>query len=434
MVMTRVANRIRRSGPNPATEPASYDNGFGPVRFVSGPDWWPTRTKTGITMTEEKALGQTALYRCVVLISTTAGGQPIHVYSKDATGNRLDAEDASNAFLWDRPNNEMTNQTYWETVIGHEVNGDAFLFVVKNRRGEVMRKEDARPGEKWGIWYIEPWRVVTGRTSDGLKIYEVDGGEYVLFDFADGGEVIHVPNWSRNPLRGISPIKLASEALALGISAQEYAERFFAKDSTPRGALSTDANLEEPQANALRERWDAAHGGERSGGTAVLSGGLKFQQISVNPDDAQLIEERKYSAAQIAQLYGVPPHMIGEVDRSTSWGTGIEEQTRGFLTFTLQAHINRFEQAINYALLRRRETKRYVKFDMAGLLRPNTKDLMAVLVSGVQGMILSPNEARGDLDLPPLEGGDSLREPLNTAPADEPSDEPPATEAEEEQE
>lgn len=419
MVMQRFAQtvRLRTTGPHPTLQDGTYSNGFGPLHFVSGPDYYPTRTRTGITVTEELALSQTAVYACVRLISTTAGGQPIHIYTKNDAGEHVDTEDESNAYLWDRPNQEMTNQTYWETVLGHEVMGDAFLFVTKNRRGEVMQRDDARGNEKWGIWYIEPWRVVTGRTSDGLKIYEIDGGEYVMFDYADGGEIIHVPNFGRSPLRGLSPIKMAAETIALGISALEFAERFFSSSAVPSGVLSTDAILTQVQADALRESWEAKHGGNRAGGTAVLGHGTTFQPIASNPHDAQLLDERKFTGAQIAQLFGVPPHLIGEVDRSTSWGTGIEEQTRGFLTFTLQYHINRFEQAINYALLNRYRTRQYVKFDMSGLLRPNTKDLMDVLTKGVVGGILTPNEARADLDHPPLEGGDDLILPVNMTPA-----------------
>lgn len=408
MVLDSIRRRIRTSGSNLAL--AGRDGswpGFGPIRLVSGPDYWPARSFSGVTITDEAALGLSAAYRSIVLIATTAGGQPIHVYEVDGDGNRNRVEDDATRYLWDRPNPEMTNQTFWETVIGHEVMGDAFLFIVKNRREQPLE-----------LWYIEPWRVRTGRTSEGRKVYEVDN-EYVLVDFADGGEVIHVPNWGRDSLRGISPIKVANSAISLGISAQEYAERFFSQDSTPRGVLTSDQVLSPEQADALSARWTRLNSGPANAHrTAVLGAGAKFQAVSVSPEDAQLLEERRFQLAEIARLFGVPPHMLGDTERSTSWGTGIEEQTRGFLTFTLQAHINRFEQAINYALLRRAETRRYVRFDMTGLLRPNALQQAQLHALGY-GRWLTPNDIRRDLDLPPVEGGDELLAAQNLVPLDQ---------------
>lgn len=409
MVLARVRQRIRLSGPNPALE--SQSNGWpgaGPLRFVSGPDRWPKRSASGVAVNDESALGLTTVYRCVVLISTVVGGQPIHIYKTDG-GEKVRAEDDSNAYLWDRPNPEMTNQTFWETVVGHEVMGDAFLFVVKSGRGEPLE-----------LWYIEPWRVVTGRATNGRKVYLVDNEE-VLVDFADGGEIIHVPNWSRTPLRGVSPISVAAEAIALGISSQSYADRFFGADQTPSGLLTTDQDLTQEQADELQARWAEKHSGPNaSHRTSVLANGAKFQAISVNPHDAQLLEERTFQKSEIATLFGVPPWMVGDLTHaSQGGGSGLEDQFRNFLSLTLQAHINRFEQAINYALLRRRETRRYVKFDMTGLLRPNALQQAQLLDILVKAGILAPNEARKDLDRAPLPGGDSLILPMNMTPAEQ---------------
>lgn len=372
----------RTSGPNPAL--AGYtDSGF-----LS----WPSRTLSGAEISDDKALSLTAVLRSITLISTTAGGLPINVYQRDRDGTSRNIETPQTAYLWDRPNPEMVRQTYWETVIGHEVMGDAFLFVVKNRFDDPLQ-----------LWYIEPWRVRTGRTSDGVKVYEVDH-EWALIDFSAGGEVIHVPNWGRSPLRGINPLKAASAALGLGISSQEYAERFFDEDEIPRGLVTSDQVISEADAERLWARWRA----QVRRGTPFLGNGAKFQTISITPEDAQLIEERRFQLAEVGRIFGIPPHMLGDTERSTSWGTGIEEQTRGFLTFTLQAHINRFEQAVNDALLKKFTTRRYVKFELGGLLRPDSLKQAQIFQILINSRVMTPNEARKLLDLPPIEGGDEL--------------------------
>lgn len=378
-----IRGRTRTTGPNPAL--AGYmDSGFSS---------WPSRTLSGAEISDDKALGLTAVLRSITLISTTAGGLPINVYQRDrGDGASQNIETPQTAYLWDRPNPEMTRQTYWETVIGHEVMGDAFLFVVKNRFDDPLQ-----------LWYIEPWRVRTGRTEDGVKVYEVDN-KWALIDFASGGEIIHVPNWGRSPLRGINPLKAASGALGLGISSQEYAERFFDEDEIPRGLITTDQVISEEESGRLWARWRA----QVRRGTPFLGNGAKFQTINITPEEAQLIDERRFQLAEVARIFGIPPHMLGDTERSTSWGTGIEEQTRGFLTFTLQAHINRFEHAINDALLKKFTTRRYVKFELGGLLRPDSLKQAQIFHILIQARVMVPNEARKLLDLPAKEGGDEF--------------------------
>lgn len=410
---------VRGDDRSPVPTEPSYWNGPGPIRYVSGPDYWPTRTASGFIVTADNALSLSAVYASVRLLATTAAGLPIHVYEESADGAPTAVRTSDTQYLWGDPNNEMTPQTFWEAVIGHEVlEGDAFIYVSKNGRGDVALEERASPGDMWGIWYIEPWRVRVGRTTDGRKVYQVDN-EDVLFDFRAGGEIVHVPNWARSSLRGVNPISMARSAIGLASASQEYAERFFSQDSTPRGALSTDQDLSPEQADKLAAQWERNNAGlDKAHRTAVLSNGAKFQAISVNPDDAQLLEERRFQLSDIARFFGIPPHMLGDTERSTSWGTGIEEQTRGFLTYTLQAHINRIEQAIDSALLKRSKTNRYVKFELGGLLRPNLLQRYQAHALGY-GRWLTANNIRRLEDLPDIAGGDDLLTMTNMIPVEQ---------------
>jgi HK97 family phage portal protein len=358
-------------------------------------------------VTDEKAFGLVPFYRGVQLIASTAA-QPLHVFEEQDDGTRQSIKTEETSYLWRRPNPEMTKQTFWEIVFGHEVMGDAFIFVVKNENGGV-----ATEGDDWGIWPIEPHRVRVGRTRDGRKIYELDG-ELPMFDYKDGGEIVHVPNFGRDTLRGINPVKVATEALGLGLSAQEYAARFYSEGSTPPGVLSSDQVLTPAQADALQKQWQRDHSGLANRlKIAVLGHGAKFQQTSINPAEAQTLDTRKYSDRQAATLLGIPAHLLNDSEGASSWGTGLIELTKGWVSFGLQPHDTRFEQAIDDALLVRELTDRYAKFDMGGLLKGNILQQYEAIDKGVKGSFIVPNEGRKDLDLPPEQDGDQLLFPLN---------------------
>lgn len=399
-ILDGLATRVRLAGDNPALN-----------QRAGSWSWIGQRASSGASVSDDEALALTAVYRCVSLIATRVAGLPIHVFEERGIKPDGDATDAitvklksnDTAYLWRRPNLEMSRQTFWETVVGHEILGDAFIWVDKTDTGAPF-----------AIWYIEPERVRVGRLRRdvgqlpaGTKIYEIDG-DLPMVDYVQGGEIIHVPNWGRRSLRGINPIKIAAEAIGLGLTAEQYAARFFTQDSTPNGLLSTDQTLNDVSADRLARRWDARNAGlANAHRTAVLYNGLKFQQIQVNPADAQLLEERKFQVTEIARLFGLPPHLVADVEKSTSWGAGIEEQGRALITYTLEAHINRFEQAITDALLNGELTNRYARFDLGALLRGTLLQRYQAYALGF-GRWLTANKILKLEDEAPVDGGDVL--------------------------
>jgi HK97 family phage portal protein len=388
-----IRRSVRTSGVNPAVLTAPASTYYGPT----------TLAPTSYSINDDRALSLTAVYRAVVVISTKAASLPLHIYMKNEDGTRERFEAESTRFIWDRPNPEMSAQTFWEMVIGHEVMGDAFIWVAKNGAGEPLQ-----------LWPIEPARVRVGRTADKRKVYEIDG-ELPMLDFAAGGEIVHVPNWSRGNLRGVSPVQLAANALSLGMSAQAYAERFYSQSTVPQGIISTDADLTQDEAETLAAIWSAQRSGlQNAHRDAVLSSGAKYQAVSISPADAQLLEERSFTVAEVSRIFGVPPHMLYDLERSTSWGTGIEAQSRGFLTDTLQAHLVRFEQAINYALLGQ-DASTYAKFSLDAFLRATTAERYQAYALGY-GRWLSTNDIRRLEDMPPVDGGDDVLAALNLVP------------------
>lgn len=397
MVMSSLTRRIRRSGSNPATT-----SGW-------GNSWWNLGSRSlpgrGAGVSDSDALSLTAVYRGVGLIASTIAGLPMHVYEEDAADDtkKIKLKTPDTAYLWSRPNVEQTRQTMWEKVGWDEVRGNGFIFVDKNDIGGPA-----------SIWHVARQRVKVGRTSDRQKVYELDG-ELPMIDYKQGGEIVHIPNWG-DGLVGYDPLQLAAQAISLGMSAEEYAARTFI-NAVPPGIITSELAMTEKQANTIRARWEATQGGLSNAlRIAVLGNGAKFLQTSMDNEKLQMEALRRFQVQEIARLLGLPPHLLADVSSSTSWGTGIEEQNRSLVAFTLMAHINRIEQAINDNLLVTDLTRRYVKLALDGLLRGSTLQRYQAY-SILWGRAVTANEIRKWEDLPPIEGGDVLMQPINMAPA-----------------
>jgi HK97 family phage portal protein len=390
-ILSNTIQRVRRSGPNPMLR-------------AEGAGWnWNMRSIAGAEVTDESALGLTAFYRGVILIASSIAALPLHIYGKTEDGSREVIETPQTAYLWDRPNDEMTRVTFWEHVLADEVRGNGYIWVDKNANGEPI-----------DIWYLDRHRVHVGRTTSGQKVYQVDG-EIPMIDFKDGGEIIHIPNWGKG-LVGYDPVRIAHEAISLGISAQEYAARFFSQDATPGGVITTDQPLSKEESNKIADSWHQRQSGQRNARrVAVLSNGAKFQQTTLNPEESQLQELRGFQGEEIARLLGIPPWMLGFTEKVTSFGAGLAEQSRGFVQFTLLPHIVRVEQAIDGALLVRELTQRYAKFDPDGLMRGTLMQRSQSYALGY-GRWLTPNDIRRMEDMEPINGGDELPTASNLIP------------------
>lgn len=350
MVLDTVARRIRRDGANPTTKRDS---------------WWPsslTPWSSNGKVNDAAALSQTAFYRGVTLIAQTVAGLPLQVFEetieRDGTEGptrKIKSEDT--AYLWLRPNVEMTRQSMWERVVADEVRGNGYIWVDKGNNGDVL-----------GIWWLSRNRVRPGRTSSGQKVYEVDG-ELPMIDYKQGGEIVHFPNWG-DGIAGYDPVQIGAKALSLGLSAEEYASQFFAGGGVPSGVLSTDQVLTQEQADRVLLNWMARI---RSNRPAVLGAGVTYKQTAVDAEKAQLQQVRNFSVQEVARLLGLPPHLLSDVDHaSQGGGNGVEEQNRMLYVFNLSAHVNRIEQGVSDDLLVRELTNRYAKFNTGNFLRGST--------------------------------------------------------------
>ena len=374
--------------------------------FGSLMEFMGQRAKSGSWVDQDTALTVSAWYRAVTLISTTIGAMPLHVYTKNNDGSQTQIQMESERYIWGRPNPEVSRSIFWETLVGHCLTtGNAYAYVVT-----VPDRPSRRPVE---LWPVEPSRVKVGRAEDGRKFYDIDN--VIQTDYVNGGNIVHFQGFGSDGLRGLSVVRLAAQSLGLALAAEDFGSSLFRNGSTPAGYLSSDQELTEAQATAMGTWWDQRHAGAANAGkTAVFGKGTKWNAVSLPPEDAQMLETRRFQISEVARWFGIPPHMLGDVEKTTSWGSGIEEQGRGFVTYTLQPWLVRFEQTISDELLR--PQNHYARFDTGGLLRGSTLQRYQAYQVGINAGFLSVNDVRRDEDLPPVNGGDTHLQPLNMAP------------------
>lgn len=368
-------------------------------------------------VTPENAARITAVYRAVSLIASISR-LPLHVYEVAGTGRRPSIDPRYRP-ISGRPNPEVPRSVFWETVISHiALAGNAYIYTPENGLGDVAE-----------LWPIAPQRVQVGRDPvTRRKVFVVDGDRDAPFmgrlaaSLAGGargenGDLVHIPGLSFNGLVGINPIAAARRAAQLALAAEEYGSAVFSEGSLPGGIITTEAELEPAEAEELARRWEARHRGlGRARRVAVMDNGAKWQPTSIAPEDAQFLSTRQFQVQEIARLFGVPPHLLADSSGSTSWGSGLEEQTRSFVTFTLSAYSQRIEEQITDEIIMRPGF--YARFNYAGLMRGNTLARYQAYAIGRTNGWLNADEIRAFEDMEPLPDGQGevYVSPLNLTP------------------
>jgi HK97 family phage portal protein len=263
-----------------------------------------------------------------------------------------------------------------------------------------------RMGRPTRLRVLHPDAVKCVFDESGQRVYEVDRVE------VPSADIVHLTGMSYpgSPV-GISVIGYAREAIGLGLAAEEFGARFFGSGAHMSGIVTVPGDLDKERARMLKETFQASHGGLRNSHTVgVLTGGAEWRPISVTPDDAQFLGTRAAQNLDLAMLFGVPPHMLGQVDKTTSWGTGIEQQGIGFLAYTLAAWLGRFEDAWSAMLSK----PLCARFNADALLRTDTAGRYAVYSAARSAGILTQNEIRALENFGPVDGGDDIAAPLNS--------------------
>ena len=358
-------------------------------------------TTAGKSVTERSAMQMTAVYSCVRILAEAIAGLPIHLYRyTDAGGKEKALDHPLYMLLHDEPNPEMSSFVFRETLMTHLLLwGNAYAQVIRNGKGEVI-----------ALYPLMPNKMTVDRDANGQlyfqyqrSIEEVGGkSESVILKPSD---VLHIPGLGFDGLVGYSPIAMAKNAIGLSMAAEEYGAKFYANGAAPSGVLEHPSVLKDPA--KVRNSWNAAFGGSsNSHKVAVLEEGLKYTPISISPNEAQFLETRKFQIDEIARIFRVPPHMVGDLEKSSF--SNIEQQSLEFVTYTLSPWMVRWEQSLSKALLSEEEKVSYFfKFNVDGLLRGSYHERMQGYSVGIQNGFMCPNDVREleDLDLIPDELG-----------------------------
>lgn len=371
----------------------------------------------GVSVTSpDTAMRCSAVFACVRLISGAVASAPLKIYKRNQDGQAEQVtQHPYKRMLGSTPNDHLTAATFWKTMAANKVlNGNAYASIVRRPSGRPIGVVPLRPGRcvPYQAWELgldkkmgkHPERLFYGVTWDN--------GKYSVIDQDD---MIHVPNIGWNGKEGMSTISAGSQSMGLALSAEESAAKLFKNGLIAKLALKYDGRMDEEQQNLLREHINENHTGSGNHHKPlILTQGGDVKTLSMNADDAQLIESRQFSVIDIARFFGVPPVMIGETEKTSSWGSGVEQMARWFVMFTLNDHLTDIEQEIERKLFSNSEY--FCKFDESELTRGDTKtraEYNKAALGGTQAPAwMTQNEVRKTENLPPVKGGDELYRPV----------------------
>ena len=362
------------------------------------------RTTSGKPVNERTAMQTTAVYACVRILAEAVASLPLHVYEyQDDGGKKLVHDHPLYYLLHDEPNPEMTSFVFRETLMSHLlIWGNAYAQIIRDGAGRVL-----------GLYPLLPDKMEVQRDDRGniYYVYSRNSDENPMFkEYGDirlkAEDVLHIPGLGFDGLIGYSPIAMAKNAVGMTLACEEYGASFFANGANPGGVLEHPGVLKDP--SKVRESWNSVYRGVNNAHKiAVLEEGMKYQQIGIPPEEAQFLETRKFQINEIARLYRIPPHMVGDLDKSSF--SNIEQQSLEFVKYTLDPWVIRWEQSLQRSLLLPGEKGKYfIKLNVDGLLRGDYQSRMNGYAVGRQNGWFSANDIREMENMNPIpdeEGG-----------------------------
>lgn len=371
----------------------------------------------GTRVTAETAMQTSAVFSCVRVIAETVGSLPLITYRYLERGKERATDHPLFNLLRHSPNRRQTALEFFEMMTGHcALRGNAYAEPVYGRGGY--------PTE---LWPLHP---------DGMRVNLLDNGRvgYLYTDLRTGvayryneDEIFHLRGLSSDGVLGLSPIGYARNSIGLALAAEDYGSRFFRNDATPRLLLKHPNHFANKESREeFKKAWQAAQAGANRFRTAVLEDGMDVKELGITNADAEFLATRKYQVADIARVFRVPLVLIGETEKSTSWGTGIEQFMQAFVTHTMRPWLVRWEQAIFKDFLAEEDgtSEHFVEFLVDALLRGDTKTRYDAYASAISAKWMVPNEAREKENMNPIEGGDEVVTMPGSAASPKPSRRP----------
>jgi len=359
-------------------------------------------SEAGVPVTPEGSLAMSAVWRGTNLLSNLGGALPLHVYVGDA---QVDNK------LLDDPHPDLTVCELWRLSYAHRcLWGNSYHQKIKNKAGEVIN-----------LFPISPWRMKVGKArkpdpaNPTGKVFEFtkDNGQTEVFT---PREIFHVPGFNYDGVTGVSPVRLATNAIGLSIAAEQSASRLFASGNLLSGVLQTEQRLSKDSADALQRRWKEKFAGSgRAHEVAVLDAGVSFESMTMPSADAQMLESRDFQVTELARFFGIPPYLMFQTMKSTSWGTGLEQQATGFVKFDLHpGWLAPTEQRVTKELLADGERAKYA---IEGLLRGDTASRAEYYRVMREIGAFCADDIRALEDMPPIpDGGQVFLQPMNMVP------------------
>jgi len=360
------------------------------------------RTTTGVRISPESSMRLSAVYACVRVLSETLAVLPFCLYQKNANGGHTEVTDHwLYRLLAKRPNRYQNAFEWREMMQGHlALRGNAYNRITSNSIGEITELMPINP---------DAVRIEVLPTGEyRYRIKQSNGTEQILAR----GDVWHLRGLSSDGIVGLSPIDVARETIGLGLSAQEYGARFFQNDARPGGGwIEHPGQFKDKTArDNFRESYQNAQSGSNRHKTTVLEGGMKYHELAIKNNDAQFLETRQFQVTDIARIYRVPPHLIGDLSRATF--TNIEQQSLEFVNYTMTPWAERWEASIEADLLLDDDSLE-VELDFENLLRGDQVARSTFYASGINSGWMTRNEARLRENLNPIDGLDEPLLPLN---------------------
>ena len=361
----------------------------------------PTETASsnaGQTVGPNNALELAAVWSCVRLLSETGATLPLMLYETAPSGDRRVArENSLFTLLHDAPHYDFTAVEFWEGVMMSLVLwGNA--YALKDRMGKRLVS-------------LTPLRcdqMAVKRNRDGSRRYEYSAPTGLRVYTED--EIFHVRGFGGAGDVGLSTLSFARHSMGSAMAADGFASAMFANGVRPSGVLMVDKVLTPEQREQLQKNIVAPFvGSDKAGGVMVFEAGMKFQPVTMTPEDAQFLQTRSFQVEEICRWFRVPPFMIGHTEKTTSWGTGLEQQLIGFLTFALRPYLVRIAQAISRSLIepgQRAGLK--AEFVVEGLLRADSQSRANFYEIMVRNGLMTRNEVRRIENMPAMPGGDTL--------------------------
>lgn len=396
-----ILDRFRRSTPElrSSTEIAELveTRDFSSVVFPNPPPpggYWGFGNDAGVYVSEQTAMQHLAVFACVRLLADAIAVLPIDVFRKNGD-SRVNLPTPP---VLEDPDPDINGFEFIQQVVTSlALRGNSYELITARDKYEWPSAR--RP--------IHPDMMTVTRGDDGRPVYKIHG------ELIPRADVLHIRRLTLpGHVVGLSPIEQARQSIGLGLAAERFGARWFGDSADPSAVLESDANVPDAEAMRVMQSWVSSHGGRRH--PAFLSGGLKYRPISITPEESQFLQTRGFQRGEIAMFFGIPPHMIGDTEKSTSWGTGIEQQSMGWIKFSLMPWLRCIEGAYSRVLLPRGQ---FMRFNVDAMLRGDTISRYTAYTQARNAGWLSVNEIRTKEDMDGIgPDGDTFIQPLNMAP------------------